>query len=115
MDTTTSRIKWYVRVADRKSALHGKLCPACFERTPADVPDVFLGIACGIIHKDTCHVAYRLQPIPQAVEKRGMEFLRQDDNWVICCCLECKREYEEFWKYHPKRKDLIAKLERSGK
>lgn len=115
MDTSAQRIKFYTRVADRKANLHGKFCPACYERTPADWPDSMLVLACGYINKDTCHVAYRLQPVPVAIEKRGMEFLRQDDNWTISCCLECKKLYEEFWMYHPKRKELIAKLERSGK
>lgn len=65
------------------------------------------------IDKEKAFIGYRLQIVPQAIEKRGMRFLAQDNNWTVCCCLECKRDYEEFWKFHPRRKELIGILEKN--
>lgn len=107
------KIDFILQSAEMKVSHDGRLCPACLERTPIDVPKELLVFACGKVDKNMALIGHRLQICAKALEKRPVEFLQQKDNCQVCCCPTCKGEYEEFWKKHPKRADLIAKLERS--
>lgn len=114
--TTLKRRSTFLKIIEENV---GKPCPCCleiqeFERQNAgglhDTLKMFQKVfGVSVITMDSV-VAFRIVPVPKAIEKRGEDFFYNPKNLFPSCCHECREEYQKLWLYHAGRVSFIEEL-----
>lgn len=102
----------------------GTPCPCCLEINEAflgTIDDQEFSNTVSLFQKvfgvevagDESTIAFRIMPIPRAVEKRGEDFFWQKQNMKLAHNEDCKRRYQAMWLKHPKRVEFLELLEAS--